>query len=149
MEINMTDFTYGLRARPPAIGAVPTGFNGWTKSDDVPESITSEWHANNYRHGLLTYTTALTASQISSYELIDMNIKPTDTLWGEFVKLCTNLVEYEIPFTEFVADYVHPLGDVRENNPLHRMKPADFFKLLEKKGFTGNLKGLSVFYEQL
>jgi hypothetical protein len=149
MEMTMTNFTYGLRARPPAIGAVPTGFDSWTQFDDVPESIASDWHVNNYRHGLLTYTTVLTASQISSYELIDMNIKPTDTLWGEFVELCTNLVEYEIPFTEFVADYVHPHGDVRENNPFHTMKPAEFFTLLENKGYPGDLEGLSAFYEQL
>jgi hypothetical protein len=145
----MNTFTYGLRARPPAIGAVPKGFDSWIQKIDVSEAIKAAWHPNYYRHGILTYLVALSDSEISSYELVDMNVDPLDTLWEQFVEFCTETVEYEVEYQQFVDDYIHPDGDVRANNPLHILKPTDFFNLLEKKGFSGNLAGLKVFYNQI
>lgn len=145
----MDTFTYGLRARPPSIGAVPKGFDSWIQKIDVSEAIKAAWQPNYYRHGILTYSAALSASEISGYELVDMNIEPLDTLWGQFVEFCTELVEYEVEFQQFLTDYVHPDGDVRASNPLNRLKPIDFFSLLQSKGFSGNLAGLETFYNQI
>jgi len=78
-----------------------------------------------------------------------MDNEPLDTLWEQFVEFCIEIVEYEVEYQQFFADYVHPHEDVRDSNPLHRLKPIDFFSLLESKGFSGNLAGLEAFYNQI
>jgi len=145
----MSIFTYGLRARPPSIGAVPRGFDTWTEKENVSEQIKENWDKSHYRHGILTYSKALTPSEVSSYELVDMNQCPKDKLWEKFVEFCGELVEYEVSYNDFVADYVHPHGTARESNPLHRMKPIEMFDLLKSNGFGGKLKGLETFYNQV
>lgn len=145
----MKTFIYGLKARPPSIGAVPKGFDEWVERDDVPVDIKNEWHESNYRHGIIRFSEALPAQEISSYELIDMNTPPKEKMWEKFVEFCVELIEYEVEFKEFVSDYIHPKGDVRENNPLHRLKSTEFFALLKGKGYSGDMKGLEVFYNNL
>jgi hypothetical protein len=142
-------FIYGLRARPPGIGAVPVGFNHWTQPDEMPEQIKTQWDKSDYRHGTLTYQRQLTQNEIQAYELIDMNSLPIEQQWESFVEFCTDLVDYEVDFNDFVKDFIHPKGELRLKNPLNQLKPVDFFKLLENKGYPGKLEGLEAFYNQV
>jgi hypothetical protein len=139
---------YGLRARPYSIGAQPKGSIEFIQPDDVSREIRKQFDASNFRHGILVYPSPLSEKEISSYELIDLN-NPLGKQWDSFVEFATDMVENEIEFDEFIADFVHPRGSMRKNNPLHLMKPVDFFKLLSKNGFPGNMMGLKKFYNQL
>ena len=54
-----------------------------------------------------------------------------------------------IEFDDFVKDYIHPRGTARDSNPLHEMKPVDFFNLLQRKGYPGKMEGLRRLYETI
>lgn len=75
------EFQYGLRARPPAPGAVPKGYTSYTE----------DTKAVGVRHGVLTYPKALSDADVRNYELVPLTDDKGKTLVLPFVPL--NLVK--------------------------------------------------------
>jgi hypothetical protein len=75
------DFQYGLRARPPAPGAVPKGYISHEK----------DTKAVGVRHGVLTYPKALSDAEVRQYELVPLTDKSGNSLVLPFAPL--NLVK--------------------------------------------------------
>lgn len=143
------DFMYGMRIRPYSIATQPKGVISFTAPDEIPKELLKVWKEPDFRFGIIHYAKKLSERDIEHYSLTDLN-EPTDKeKWAKFVEFADDMIEYEIEFDEFVKDFIKPNAPLKESNPLHMMKPVDFFKLLSKHGFSANLKGLEKFYNEL
>lgn len=146
-------FYYGLKFRPYSIGAQPTNPQP-VEFIDAEKAAKDKRFAGirdsrNYRHGILAYPKELPERDVKSFELVDLNTPDEDKLWSQFLEFVEDSVEYEIEFDDFVKDYIHPRGTARDSNPLHEMKPVDFFNLLKRKGYPGKMEGLKRLYETI
>ncbi len=57
-------YRYGLKYRPPGVGAVPKGYLDYSKDNEDIDSV---------RHGILTYDRELTLNEVKSYELLPLS----------------------------------------------------------------------------
>lgn len=149
ISLSGKEFLYGMRIRPYGIATQPSGVIAFTPVDEIPKELLKIWKEPDFRFGIIHYAKKLSGRDIEHYDLTDLN-EPTDKeKWAKFVEFAEDMVEYEIEFKQFVDDFIKPNAELKASNPLHMMKPVDFFKLLSKHGFPGNLKGLEKFYNEL
>ena len=60
------EYRYGLRSRPPSLGAVPRGLNFKWNSEFIDARM-------RVRYGVITCDRQLTKEEIYNFELVDMN----------------------------------------------------------------------------
>ncbi|MGK2231279.1 MAG: hypothetical protein ACI92O_000437 [Colwellia sp.] len=73
------NFWYGCRMRPPGIGCHPEGTSAIISNQLALNYFTDIKDKVNIRHGAIAYPKALTAHELSNFELVDLNIiNPTD-----------------------------------------------------------------------
>lgn len=124
-------YYYGLQFRPYSIGAQPKGPIQFIEPDDIPIKF-RDVDKRKLRHGILVYPNKLSDRDVSQYQLVDLNLPSPREQWARFKEFAQDMVEYEIDYDEFVKDFIHPRGQLRDRNPLHQMKPVDFLNLSKR-----------------
>lgn len=142
-------FMYGLRLRPYSIGAQPKGPIQFIDVEEIPRDIKKKYKEPDYRYGILVYPKKLSDRDVDHYSLTDMNAPSQEEEWAKFKEFVEDMVEYEMDFDDFVQNYIHLRGELRENNPLSHMKPNELFGLLAKKGYPGRLVGLEKLFNTI
>lgn len=142
-------YAYGLRVRPFSLGAQPKGHFKYLSPQEAQDEMRhlKQFGERDYRFGILYYNEPLSDRDIEHYSLTDLNVESNFEKWKKFVEFAKQMKEYDVDYSEFVADYIHPKGPLRENNPLNYMDNKDFFSLLNANtGYSANLEGLKKFY---
>ncbi|WP_413113362.1 hypothetical protein [Thaumasiovibrio sp. DFM-14] len=80
---NAVENLYGLRARPPGIGAIPGGQTLTLTHDEAMLHTGGKFEVSSVRHGLVAYKDALPESEVSGYELVDLTAKADTSLSKE------------------------------------------------------------------
>lgn len=142
-------FAYGLRLRPYSIGAQPKNPIQFIDKEDLPREILQKYKEPDYRYGVLVYKNKLNDRDVEHYSLTDMNAPSESEMWAKFKEFVEDMVEYEIEFDDFVNDFIKPRGELRERNPLHHLKPNEFFAMLQRNGYPGRLEGLKKLYNEI
>ena len=142
-------YYYGMRVRPFSIGTQPKGHTEFIDHESAPREIREQFSEPDYRFGILVYPHPLSELDIDHYSLTDLNVASPAELWKKFRVFCQQMHEYGVKTEEFIADYIHPRGELRSENPLHALKPEQFFALLQKNGYPGRLEGFRKFYNSL
>jgi hypothetical protein len=142
------EYLYGMRLRPFSLGTQPKGHSRFIAPADIPESITRKLPESRYRFGIVVYPKPLSDSDIQHYSLTDLN-GDDQAQWQKFFIFAQEMRSYGVDWDTFVADYIHPKGELRENNPLKDLKNAEFFKMVGDHGYSPNLKGLEKFYKSI
>jgi hypothetical protein len=73
------NFFYGLRSRPAGLGCHPKNTSAIITKELALENLKNITDENDVRHGAIAYEKELTEQEISSFELIDLNIVPIET----------------------------------------------------------------------
>lgn len=142
-------YLYGMRVRGFSIGTQPAGHTAYIAPESTPEAIQDNFREPDYRFGIVVYPAPLSARDIEHYSLTDLNVPSRDEQFEIFKTFAAQMKEYGETFDDFCQDYIHPKGELRSENPLKDMPHADFFALLQQKGYPGRLIGLEKLFQAL
>lgn len=156
---------YGLRARPLAVGAQPTGQQGYIPPESVAtDPRTKDLVANidpaNYKFGAIGYAPPLSPKEINQYELVDFWQRRGDAgkraqQLDDLKSMVIDMINMGDSADDAFKDLMKPNGQYVSSNPFYDEQEKNYrtdqlVQAMKEAGYPGAIdKAFKAFYADL
>lgn len=123
---NGANFWYGLRSRPSGLGCHPNNITALISNELALKHFGKIQDVNDVRHGAIAYSSSLSAEQVNSFELVDLNNREKVNVSQDLISILNNTLNIMLDW------YSSSLNNPRDVRDLLNEIETDGYYLLRR-----------------